>query len=509
VKACVSHLIELALKIADEYDPKRPSAGSGAESSSTGAGPVSTASNAVIFGIVHSLSLLTVCNKELHMQALAEKDMTYEQYETMQKLQSSQLRQEKAKAMGVEVADLEDDEEAIQDDPDTTELCKRRIVKIVSANGIKAIVRLLGVCLSSASSSGKIRELACRTLRQICVVEGVTRGSMIQQGGLNVCNQVAGTSSAQTATEKASDNLVRREAAHAVAKTLVTTNPISLKDNQRISSIHSLVVLCKDNDANNLQQFEALLALTNLLSTGEAERNFFVKDQGVSAVNYLMFSEHQMVRRAATECMCNMAGEEPLFKLMRLPDKVRLWIGFTGEYSTEDVTPKSFEGANNALKETFLTARAAAGTLAGCCQDIQVASACMQEDIVSMFTKILVDNSRNHNDGGQNIEIIHRVLVAIKVMCVAEYAADAAPIAIEGAKTPLPPLKSHEELHESIITYLISSNILAVINACVTNYAVKSATGVNIGLPPEIIELVREICEVLQYFANLYGSKNR
>lgn len=33
--------------------------------------------------------------------------------------------------------------------------------------------------------------------------------------------------------------------------------------------------LCRETDAGNLQQFEALLALTNLLSCGEGEQNKF------------------------------------------------------------------------------------------------------------------------------------------------------------------------------------------------------------------------------------------
>jgi hypothetical protein len=257
-----------------------------------------------------------------------------------------------------------------------------------------------------------------------------------------------------------------------------------------------------------LQQFEALLALTNLLSVGSAEKDHFVKAKGMSAVNYLMFSEHHMVRRAATECMCNMAGEEPLLAMMRLPEKVRLWVGFTAEYDTEGVTPKSFEGANNPLKETFLTARAAAGTLAGSLIDIQVAHACMREDIVSMLTKVLVDNGKNTNDAGQNIEIIHRLLVAVRMMCVAEYAPNAAPLVSEsaGGESEHPTvLKPHEELHEEIITYLISSNILNILNSCIGRYAMP---GGGTMLPPELFELVQEICEVLQHFASVYGTKN-
>ena len=38
---------------------------------------------------------------------------------------------------------------------------------------------------------------------------------------------------------------IRREAAHCTAKSLVTTNPILLKEHQRLSAIRALLFLCK------------------------------------------------------------------------------------------------------------------------------------------------------------------------------------------------------------------------------------------------------------------------
>ena len=88
-----------------------------------------------------------------------------------------------------------------------------------------------------------------------------------------------------------------------------------------------LVFLCKDVDSTNLQQFEALMALTNLSSCGHVEQERFVAEKGINAAHYLMFSDHLMVRRAATEVLCNLSSHEKLLKLMRLPEKVRLWLG--------------------------------------------------------------------------------------------------------------------------------------------------------------------------------------
>ena len=109
---------------------------------------------------------------------------------------------------------------------------------------------------------------------------------------------------------------VRLEAAHAVAKMLITTNPNLLSEHQRLGSIKPLIAICKDATASNLQQFEALLALTNVLSCGPSEHEKFAAEKGVQAVHYLIFSEHWMVRRAATEALCNMASNEHLLQVL-------------------------------------------------------------------------------------------------------------------------------------------------------------------------------------------------
>ena len=53
--------------------------------------------------------------------------------------------------------------------------------------------------------------------------------------------------------------------------------------------------------------FEALLGLTNLASVDDATKNRITSEKGgVRALEYLQFSDHELVRRAATECMTNL-----------------------------------------------------------------------------------------------------------------------------------------------------------------------------------------------------------
>jgi hypothetical protein len=98
----------------------------------------------------------------------------------------------------------------------------------------------------------------------------------------------------------------------------VTTNPNLLSEHQRLGCIKPLVMLCRDSTSTELQQFESLLALTNILSCGTAEHDKFVAEKGVGAVHYLIFSENWMVRRAAVEALCNMATNEHVLKVSLL-----------------------------------------------------------------------------------------------------------------------------------------------------------------------------------------------
>jgi protein unc-45 len=60
-----------------------------------------------------------------------------------------------------------------------------------------------------------------------------------------------------------------------------------LSERQRMGPILPLLWLCKTNGASNLQQFEALLALTNLASVGDQTRNSIAGNKGVPTLQYL------------------------------------------------------------------------------------------------------------------------------------------------------------------------------------------------------------------------------
>ncbi len=88
-------------------------------------------------------------------------------------------------------------------------------------------------------------------MRQICVDEA-SRGLMIQQGGFKACCSSAIDEDLQVDHRllffPASPSLqksTRLECAHAVAKTLVTSNPTLLSEHMRLGAIRPLVFLCR------------------------------------------------------------------------------------------------------------------------------------------------------------------------------------------------------------------------------------------------------------------------
>jgi hypothetical protein len=373
------------------------------------------------YGLAHIFAALTVSNHELRKRALAEKDMTPEQYETLSKLQRIKTKDED----GNEI-----EEKGEPDDPDTYDLVRIRIQRIAASDGIKLLVKLV------SEGSAQTREKAAEALAQMCVEE-TCRGAMTQQGALKACQSVGVDMDIAAPT--------RRQAAHCVAKILVTTNPMLLTEHQRMGAIRALLLLCADVKATDLQQFEGLLSLTNLVSSGEVEQDRFVSEKGVGTVHYLMFSDHLMVRRAAAECLCNLSSNEGVLKMLRHGEKARLWLGFSEEWDKEiddededaeklDESKDNSDG--NASKastgnqknlnpaddmeahmarlmkvsetEPFKTARACAGTLAVATFDPSVCAAIVNEKCASTVVSLLES---------AHPELVHRALVMVSQLC--------------------------------------------------------------------------------------------
>lgn len=123
------------------------------------------------------------------------------------------------------------------------------------------------------------------------------------------------------------------------------------------------------------------------------------------------------------ETLCNMSshegllkvsGDDPdysllqlfmcLFQLLKDGEKLRLWLGLAEDWNNSNSEPADGGAAGAGVTEAFLTARAAAGTLAGAAGEAEVAEAMIGQDIARTVVSLLES---------ENKELVHRALVIV------------------------------------------------------------------------------------------------
>ncbi|KAJ1456933.1 hypothetical protein M885DRAFT_482063 [Pelagophyceae sp. CCMP2097] len=357
----------------------------------------------VAYGLATVFANLTVTNDELRRRHFHDREMeiTPEQYDELQRVT-------KQKA----------DDDA---DDDTLELAAARCRKFVVADGVVALAHL-----ASARPSVETAQKLAEVLSMLAKDEAV-RGTLVQQGGFKACVALASVGPSAATGHALDDGAApaaftvacRRHAAHAAAKILVTTNPNQLTDAQRLVAIRPLLWLCKEHGAQDLMHFEALLALTNLLSLGAVPRQRVASEAGgIRTIEYLQFSDNDMVQRAATEALTNMVPNEAFLAHLQKPDKMKLWLALAGDVGRDAAC-----------------ARAAVGCLAMASSDEGVALALARGDGAVKLAEVI--------DAGEP-SLAHRAAFA-----VANVARDAGARALflEGRDALLSALKSAAERH--------------------------------------------------------------
>lgn len=198
---------------------------------------------------------------------------------------------------------------------DSEEHVKKRVASLLYAGVIPSLLTL------AKSESKRIREQVSRVFLAL-TTEVIHRGVVIQQGGAKCLIPLALDN---TDTGK----LV---AAQALAKIGITCDPkLAFPGQRALEVVRPLVKLLKAE--HGLQQFEGLMALTNLGSMSEDVRRRICKEGAVPLMESLMFEEHELIRRAATEAMCNLLSLEEVHKRFYSDEveRVKLWTLFSGE----------------------------------------------------------------------------------------------------------------------------------------------------------------------------------
>lgn len=195
---------------------------------------------------------------------------------------------------------------------------KKRIEELLKSK----VVGMLSE-LTAATSSSAIREQASRVFLAL-VGEVSHRGSIVQQGGVKSLIQL----SLDNNTDKG-----KLFAAQSLAKIGITSDPRLAFPGQRSLEIVRPLVKLLGFQSSGLQQFEGLMALTNLASTSDDVRGRIVREGAIPTAEGLMFEEDDLIRRAATELLCNMIQVDEVFERFHGDDleRVKLWTLFSGE----------------------------------------------------------------------------------------------------------------------------------------------------------------------------------
>mmetsp|Transcript_43966 Transcript_43966/g.51509 ORF Transcript_43966/g.51509 Transcript_43966/m.51509 type:complete len:683 (+) Transcript_43966:3-2051(+) len=333
------------------------------------------------YGLASIFSLLSISVEELRKEAFDGKDITAEQYEELQKLAKTEEEKEV----------LAQEEQRERDDPETV---GARIRKMAVVNVPRGMVELAN---NANDSTSILEQISIGLVRMAC--EPSVRGNMIQQGCLSACIKIENDEIKKLKSPTYSPSSVTPEikkmctalmlnVRHCIAKLLVTTNPNILTSSQRMGSIRPLLQLVKDNESSDLSKFEALLSVTNISSVGDETKNRVISEKGIKILGYAMFSEHEMVRRAATEAMSNLYPHPDMIEYLKDSENLRLWVAFATDY-----------------EENFDCAKAACGCLAMATQEHNVALALTELKSYEGMVKMLLECG--------NLEMLHRILVIV------------------------------------------------------------------------------------------------
>ena len=192
------------------------------------------------------------------------------------------------------------------------------------------------------------------------------RGQIAQQGGVKLLLHAY-------PVFPDSDIQARRTTAHALARILISTNPMHVFGGSNplslTSSIRPLLDLLIDDPNTEhrdlLPVFESLLALTNLASTDDSARNPIIR-LGWTSITELLLSNNTLVTRATVELICN---------LMQSPEGVAKFADGSKQASHMMHILLALSDA-----EDFATRRAAGGALASLTEWDTAVNAILERD---------------------------------------------------------------------------------------------------------------------------------
>ncbi|XP_060116332.1 protein unc-45 homolog A [Heteronotia binoei] len=203
---------------------------------------------------------------------------------------------------------------------DKAEFVWRRVRRLLAAGVVSALSCM--VKNESPALSASCRELMSRVFLAL-VEDPEDRGVVVAHGGGKALIPLALDST----------EVGQSRAAQALAKITITTAPEMAFPGERVYEVVRPLVGLLHLKRTGLENFEGLMALTNLAGTSERLRQKIVKEKAVPMIEGYMLEEHEMIRLAATECMCNLAlcPEVAELFLAEGSDRLKLVVLYSGE----------------------------------------------------------------------------------------------------------------------------------------------------------------------------------
>ncbi|KAI0778985.1 ARM repeat-containing protein [Trametes elegans] len=211
---------------------------------------------------------------------------------------------------GSQAADQEED--PLDDDEHVKER-GRRILKAGAMEALTSAVR--------ATDSRAVRSVVGKAILSL-IEDKDNRGRILQAGGAKaLISIIQGNLPAPKSSD--SNTVPQLEAAdfepiQALAKLAITASPVQVfgpNEGAIYDAIRPFSLMLTHPNANLLQRFEAMMALTNLSSQSPEAADRIARADGLmNKVELLMLEDHTLIRRAATELVCNLvAGCEDMF----------------------------------------------------------------------------------------------------------------------------------------------------------------------------------------------------
>ncbi|KAM5215832.1 protein unc-45 homolog B isoform 4-T4 [Hipposideros larvatus] len=203
---------------------------------------------------------------------------------------------------------------------DKKDFIDMRVKRLLNAGVISALACM--VKADSAILTDQTKELLARVFLALCD-NPKDRGTIVAQGG--------GKALIPLALEGTDVGKVK--AGHALAKIAAVSNPDIAFPGERVYEVVRPLVRLLDTQRDGLQNYEALLGLTNLSGRSDKLRQKIFKEKALPDIENYMFENHDQLRQAATECMCNMVLNKEVQErfLADGNDRLKLMVLLCGE----------------------------------------------------------------------------------------------------------------------------------------------------------------------------------